>query len=177
MEDRGEELDLLLVALGQLARHGGSRSRALEAASARPAPRRARRLDGQPWRRAKKTSWSRTVIFGYEAAFLGQVAPRRPRQPAMVDPVPGDRAGVGSKHPEGDPHRRGLARAVGAEEAEDVAGRDLQGQVVEGLNAAEPLGQAGRSRGTCRCQGRHAAPSIPAVLDGAIRGRSCPLVR
>ena len=68
-----------------------------------------------------------------QAALLGQVAPRPARHLADRPAVPADRPVVGDHDPEADPHRRRLARAVGAEEAEDLAAADLEGQAVEGV--------------------------------------------
>ncbi len=56
-----------------------------------------------------------------EAALLGQVAERAPREVGRRRAVPADLAVVRAQDPEADPHRRRLARAVGAEEAEDPA--------------------------------------------------------
>src|SRR5690606_17437681 len=40
-----------------------------------------------------------------------------------------------------DPHRGGLARSVGADEPEQLAGGDVEGQVVERDDVAEALGE------------------------------------
>jgi hypothetical protein len=48
-------------------------------------------------------------------------------------------AGVGLEDPETDAHGRRLARAVGAEEAEDAATRHLEGEVIEGDGLREAL--------------------------------------
>jgi len=50
-----------------------------------------------------------------------------------------DRAGVGAQQPEEDAQGRGLAGAVGAEEAVDLAGPDLEVEAVEGDGRAEGL--------------------------------------
>ena len=74
-----------------------------------------------------------------QAAFFGQVAPRPSRQLAGRPAVPADLAGVGTDDPETDPHGGRLARAVGAQEAEDLALGDLEGETVEGDGRAEAL--------------------------------------
>ena len=74
-----------------------------------------------------------------EAALLGQVAPRRPRQRPAVGAAPGHRPGVGREHAEDDPHRRRLAGAVRAEEAEHLAAGDLEREAVERDDVAEAL--------------------------------------
>ena len=51
------------------------------------------------------------------------------------------RPGVRLQHAQRDPHRRGLAGPVRAEEAEHLAGGDLERQVVEGDDGPEPLGE------------------------------------
>jgi hypothetical protein len=43
--------------------------------------------------------------------------------------------------PEQDPQRRRLARAVGAEEAHRTAGLHVEGEIIDGDDAAESLGQ------------------------------------
>ena len=53
--------------------------------------------------------------------------------------LPSDLAGVRGDDPEADPHRRRLARSIGAEEAEDLACGDLEGQPVERRGRAESL--------------------------------------
>ena len=50
-------------------------------------------------------------------------------------------AAARAKKAEQNANRRGLSRAVGAEEAEHLARCDGQGQVVDGDDVAEPLGQ------------------------------------
>jgi hypothetical protein len=51
-------------------------------------------------------------------------------------------AAVGLEQPEQDAQRRGLAGAVGSEEAGDLARRDGEIEAVEGMDVAETLGQA-----------------------------------
>src|SRR4029079_1618100 len=77
-----------------------------------------------------------------EAALLGEVAPGDPRQGSTVGAVPADLAAVRGKDAEGDPHRRRLAGAVRAEEPEDLAGRDVERQPVEGDHGSEGLVEA-----------------------------------
>ena len=108
-----------------------------------------------------------------QAALLGQVAPGRAREAVALDAAPGDPAGVGLEHAERDPHRRRLAGAVGAEEAEHLA---LPGPRTRGRRARRRCRSAwtgGRRRGSWACQGRHASPSIAGTIARAIRGRSC----
>jgi hypothetical protein len=47
--------------------------------------------------------------------------------------------GVGADHPEGDAHRRRLAGAIGAEEAEDLATGDLEVEPIERDDGPEAL--------------------------------------
>ena len=74
-----------------------------------------------------------------EAALLGEVAPRRPRQGPAVGASPGDRPAIGLEHAEHDPHRRRLAGSVRAEEPEDLAGRDVEREAVERDDGPEAL--------------------------------------
>src|ERR1019366_4504074 len=59
-----------------------------------------------------------------------------------VDAVHGGGAGVGAQETGDQLHRRGLAGAIGAEEAEDVAAFDGEGHAVNGANGAEGFNQA-----------------------------------
>ena len=139
VEDRRDELDLLLVALRQLL--GAARRVLGDAEAIQPAervPARPRRLHAV--QRAEVDELVEDVHPRVEPALLGQVAPRAARHLADRPAVPADRTVVGDDDPEADPHRRRLARAVGAEEAEDLAATDLEGQAVEGRRAAEALG-------------------------------------
>ncbi len=54
------------------------------------------------------------------------------------------RTRVGAQQAEQDPHRGGLARSVGAEEAVHLAGCDCQVQSVQGAGTAERLDQSVR---------------------------------
>ena len=138
VEDRGDELDLLLVALRQLV--GAPVGKVLDAEPVQPVAR----LAARPVRcHAVQRGEVRELIEHahprIEAALLGEVAPRRPRQGPAVGPSPGDDAGVGLEDPQDDPHRRRLARPVRAEEPEDLAARDVEREAVEGDDGAESL--------------------------------------
>ena len=74
-----------------------------------------------------------------EAALLGHVADLAPGLQRDRCAVPPHLAGVGGEHAERDPHRGGLAGAVAADEAEDLAGADVEGHVVERDHVAVPL--------------------------------------
>jgi hypothetical protein len=67
-----------------------------------------------------------------QAALLGHVADPPARREIERLAVPAHLALVGAEHPEHDPHRRGLARAVAADEAEQFAGMDVEAQVLYG---------------------------------------------
>ncbi len=77
-----------------------------------------------------------------EPALLRHVAPRAARPRACRLPVPGDAALVRLHEAQDDPHRGGLAGAVGAQEAEDLPRTDGKGDAVEGLHLAEALAEA-----------------------------------
>ena len=102
----------------------------------RPRPRRCTRRWSRPERpgctsvasRAAPTTASGSVEVGVRPTVDGRGAGRRPDQ--------------AEQHPQ----RRGLARAVRAQEAGDPARRDREAQVVDGGQRAEPLGQSGGAR-------------------------------
>ena len=71
-----------------------------------------------------------------------------------------DFAGVGRQHAGDEIEERGLAGAVRADQGVDVAGRHLELQIVERVEAAETLGQPlDRKAGGGGCAFRHAGPS------------------
>ena len=155
MQDGGHELDLLLVALGELL--GAAVGEVLRAEPAQPVHRDAPGAVGRDAvQAAEELELLEDAHPRVQAALLGQVAPGRAREAVALDAAPGDPAGVGLEHAEGDPHRRRLARAVRAEESEHLALRDLEREVVEGHDAAEALEQViddeghGRARDVMR---------------------------
>jgi len=80
-----------------------------------------------------------------------EAAPRRVRVARDVDARELDAALRGDEDRGEHPQRRGLARAVRAEEAVDLAGRDAERQIVDGQRGAEALrevedGDAGGAR-------------------------------
>ena len=120
VEDRGDELDLLLVALRELL---GSPVRVFGDAEAdQPAHGLAA---GAIARCAVQLGEVDELVEDrqprVEPALLGQVAPRAAGQLVAGRAVPAHLAGVGLEDAEADPHGGGLAGAVGAEEAEDRA--------------------------------------------------------
>ena len=76
-----------------------------------------------------------------EPAFLGHVA-EATALGGRPGAVPPHRAGVEIGQPEDGPHRGRLAGAVRAEEADDLAGGNREGQIVERGERAEVAGQA-----------------------------------
>ena len=92
--------------------------------------------------RACSSSTSRAVQPGLVAEQLGQVADLAPRRSiAERRPEHGPAATGRPGQPEQQLHGRGLARAVGPEETEDLARLDAQGQVDQRIGAAVALGQ------------------------------------
>ena len=84
------------------------------------------------------------------AGDVGEPAVQRDRVAPRVAAEQRDRAGVGAQQPEQDADRRRLARAVGPEEAVDLALRDLEVEPVERAERAERLDEAGDlDRGPC----------------------------
>ena len=138
VEDCRDQLDLLLIAFRQLLRP--------------PAGQLGNAEPGQPMERLATRPLGREAVerreIGelvdddhprIEAALLGQVAPRRAGKDAAVDSLPRHRSAIGLEDAEDDPHRRRLARAVGAEEAEYLAARNFERESVEGHGRAESL--------------------------------------
>ena len=138
MQDRRDQLDLLLVALRELIRSSLAELRDTEAVEP---------VKGLATRAVRCHAVERGEVDELidhehprvEPAFLGEIAPGRARQASTVDAIPRHRPGIGREHAEDDPHRRGLARPVRAEEAEHLAARDLERQAVERDDRAEAL--------------------------------------
>jgi hypothetical protein len=70
------------------------------------------------------------------------------------------RAGGGTQQPEHHADGRGLPRAVRTEEAEHLAGGHLEGEVLDGVRAAEVLGQVLRAQGGGSGGARHVGAPI-----------------
>ena len=86
--------------------------------------------------------------------------------------VDGCRAGRRGHQPEQHPQRRGLPGAVGAEEPDDPAGRELHGEVVDGDDVAEAFGETveGDDRhGSMSSRFGRYRGSMPADGDGTDR--------
>src|SRR5829696_4775197 len=65
-----------------------------------------------------------------QSALLREISPGGARQLARVRALPDHPPGVRGEDTKRDAHRRGLARAVRAEEAEDLARRHLEREPV-----------------------------------------------
>ena len=76
-----------------------------------------------------------------QAALLGHVAEAQPRLAADRRALPADLAAIRSGQPEDAAHRRGLARAVGSQEADDPPGLGLERRAVQGGHGPVALGQ------------------------------------
>ena len=71
-----------------------------------------------------------------------------------------DFAGIGRQHASDQIEERGLAGAVRSDQGMDVAGRHLELQIVERVEAAETLGQPlDRKAGGGGCAFKHGGPS------------------
>ncbi len=138
VEDRRDQLDLLLVALAEL--FGLALGQVGHAQAMEPGEGVA---PGDVARHAVERGEEHQLIEDdhprIQPALLGQVAPRRPWQLARVGAVPQDPAAVRGQDADRDSHRRRLAGPVRAEEAEDLAGRHLERQPVEGHDGPEGL--------------------------------------
>ena len=81
----------------------------------------------------------RHVHLGIQAAFLGHVADAAPGLERQGYAQPAHHAGIRREHAQRDPHRRRLAGAVAPHEAEQLAGADLEGEVLDGDDVAVAL--------------------------------------
>jgi hypothetical protein len=72
-----------------------------------------------------------------DSADLGE----RPAQLAVAAPVDGDVSAGRQVEAEDQPHRRGFAGSVRAEEPGHATGQHVEAQRVDGLHLPEPLGQ------------------------------------
>ena len=106
-----------------------------------PSASRRARSEGTPWRPGEEHELVEHLHPRVEPALLGEIAPGRARQQLALGAPPRDPAGVGLEDAERDPHRRRLAGPVRAEEPEDLARGDLEREVVERDDGAEPLGE------------------------------------
>jgi len=79
---------------------------------------------------------------GVETTFLRHVAEAPARLLADGLAAPADLAGVQGSDAEDGAHRRGLARAVRAEESEDLTGGDVERQPIERDDGPVPAAQA-----------------------------------
>ena len=138
LEDRGDELDLLLVALRE-----GLGPTVCVVADAEASEPLERVAAGPPARHAVERGEEDELIEDehprVEPSFLGHVAPGLPRPIAGRASGPGDGPGVRLQEAEDDAHRGRLAGAVGAEEPEHLAGSDRECDAIERLHIAESL--------------------------------------
>ena len=143
MKDRGDDLDLLLVALRELL--GPPVGGVGDPEAGEPGPGSVGRF--APRQTEEDTDEGELIEDahpGIEAALFGQVAPGIPGQLLGGDSPPGDLPVVGPEDVQDDPHRGRLAGAVRAEEAEDPAGRRLEAHRVEGEGRSKTLRDVGK---------------------------------
>ena len=108
---------------------------------------------------ARTRRWSRPLRPGWKfvASSAAPTVPIGSWQVDVATTVDGRGAAGLVDQPQEHPERGGLARAVGAEEAGDAAGLDVEVQVVDGDEAAEALGQPpDLDARPCRSRGGHA---------------------
>ena len=94
-----------------------------------------------------------------EPALLRQIADAAQKRPGPGLSEQPDHAGIGRHQAEDHAQGRGLAGAIGAEEAEHFAGADLEGKVVDRPEVSVGLRRDGRPRGRAAACGRHLALS------------------
>ena len=115
------ELDALLVAERQLPRPGrrpGRRGRGARASRRPPAPAAAA---SRPCRRREVDELVADPHLRVQPALLGHVAEPAAQSRGRRAALPAHLPASAAQHPEHDPHRRRLAGAVGADEAEHLA--------------------------------------------------------
>src|ERR1700681_89298 len=74
--------------------------------------------------------------LGIEAALLGHVAEAPPCLERDRRSAPVDLSRIGGERAHHDPHRGGLAGAIGANESEELAGPNIEAQVAQGHQVA-----------------------------------------
>ena len=138
VKDRGDELDLLLIALGELLDlpvavlgHAEPLEPILHLGG-----RRALRHAVQRGEEAQHIDHLHAHV---EAALLREVAPRAARQAVVRATLPGDAPRIGAQDVEDDAHAGGLARAIGAEQPKDAPRLDGEAHPVEGAHRPERL--------------------------------------
>ena len=77
--------------------------------------------------------------LGIEAALLGHVADAAAGLEGQGHAQPAHHAGIRREHAQHDPHRGRLAGAVAPDEAEQLAGADVEGEVLHGDDVAVAL--------------------------------------
>ena len=130
MQDRGDELDLLLVALAELlgAPVGVFRdAEALEPVMGVPG-----RSAGQAVQRGEVDELLDDRRARIQPALLGQVAERPSGQVGGRRPSQRTSPAIGAQDVQANPHRGRLPCAVRAEETEDPTARHAEREVVEG---------------------------------------------
>ena len=140
VDERLGEADALLVAFRELARTSRSAMSAMRVRSITVLDAlRAGPPTGRPLIFATKSRYSDDGHVGVERRRFRQVAGAPLGFDRLVEDVEAgdDRFALGGRHVAGqDAHRRRLAGAVGAEEAEDLAALDAEADVVDGGDAA-----------------------------------------
>jgi len=84
----------------------------------------------------------RHVHLGIQAAFLGHVADAASGLERQGYAQPAHHAGIRREHAQRDAHRRGLAGAVAPHEPEQLAGADIEGEVLHGDGLPIPFRDA-----------------------------------
>ena len=141
VQDRGDELDLLLIALAELFGTPVRQIRDPEPLEPGEGVRA-----GLPGPLAVERGEVDELIDDgearVEAALFREITERAPREVGRRDAIPADLAFVRAQDPEADPHGRRLARAVRAKEAEDPALGHAEGEPIERHGPPEPLRDA-----------------------------------
>jgi hypothetical protein len=140
VEDGGNQLDLLLIALRELI--GPPIGELRDPEPGQPVATFAPRAIG--WHAVQRGEVDELVEHVHprvEPALFGQVAPGGSRQRTAVLALPRHRPAIGLEDSEHDPHRRRLAGAVGPEEAEHLAPGNLESETVQGDRRTESLVQ------------------------------------
>jgi hypothetical protein len=130
VDERRAELRPLLVAERQRLRAAVGDVGEPEAVEP-PRRRGARRFRAEPVQAGEVHELVGDPHLRVQPALLGHVAEPRAGRGVERPALPAHGVLVGLEHAEDDPHRRGLARAVGPDEAEQLTRTDVEAQPVE----------------------------------------------
>ena len=150
VDQRGRQLHALLVAVREGLELVALPCRRRPGARSSAGPSRGRRAARHAVQPAQVLELFQHDHAGVEAALLRHVAEGAARLAVDGRAAPAHLAAVQGDHADDGPHGRRLAGAVGAEEAEDLAGRHGERQPVQGDHVAVAPPQVEELQGSVR---------------------------